>query len=234
MHATALFVAEGRTLPKLILSVCRRTKLPWMTLAAFYVLVSRVQRFSSLRLLYHDQKGLEKVSWLQHDAYLYAWVRGYDKQGRWSDTLAAAALDDVRAAREAAKARAAEAKKTKAAQARAAKRRLMQQPDVQPAAKKPRTSPAQPRAQPARATGSSTSVSAPAAAIASAPAATAPAPPARAPVKCTTCGQTGHYWRRCGRQQPTPAPPPAPPSVPPQSHKRKEPCVDKDGRIVRS
>ena len=35
------FKLQGKTLPKLILSVCRRTRLPWMTIKAFYVLVSR-------------------------------------------------------------------------------------------------------------------------------------------------------------------------------------------------
>ena len=34
-RATAVGLAEGRTLPKLVLSVCKRSKPPWMTLAAW-------------------------------------------------------------------------------------------------------------------------------------------------------------------------------------------------------
>ena len=99
------FKLQGRTLPKLILSLCRRTKLPHMTLAAFYVLVSRVQRFDGLRLLGRDQRGLDKVRYLRHDAYLYAWERGYDGAGHWNDDLAKAALRKIRDVREAARAR---------------------------------------------------------------------------------------------------------------------------------
>ena len=70
-----------------------------MTLAAFYVLVSRVRTFDSLRLLQRDEEGLRAVAALKHDELLAAWERGYDTKGHWSDALAVAALKDVRRAR---------------------------------------------------------------------------------------------------------------------------------------
>ena len=100
----------------------RPPKLPHMTLAAFYVLVSRVQRFDGLRLLCHDPKGLEKVSYLQHDAYLYAWECGYDAEARWNDDLAKVALGKIRAKRDAERARKAEVAKAKATREREAKK----------------------------------------------------------------------------------------------------------------
>ena len=219
------FKLQGRTLPQLILSLCHRTKTPYMTLAAFYVLVSRVRRFSALRLLYHDQAGLDKVSWLQHDPYLYAWVRGYDRaNGRWSDALAASALRDVRAVREAAKARAAEAKKTKAARAKAARAKVAQgkkaapgkqaeaakrqQLDASRPPKKARTQ--QPDAQPASVTGSALGLPP---AGASVQTSTPPASSsARPPPKCTLCGQLGHTFRGCKRPRDDSAGAPAAPS----------------------
>ena len=72
---------QGRTLPKLILSICTRKHLPWMTLKAFYVLVSRVRNLSALRLLQHDEAALMKVSRVRHDEYLHAWDNGYDVTG---------------------------------------------------------------------------------------------------------------------------------------------------------
>jgi hypothetical protein len=44
------FKLQGRTLPKLILSVCKRTECPWMTLQSFYVLISRVPSISNIWL----------------------------------------------------------------------------------------------------------------------------------------------------------------------------------------
>ena len=45
------FKLQGRTLPKLIVSVHKRSKPPWMLLSAFYVLISRVRSLASLRVL---------------------------------------------------------------------------------------------------------------------------------------------------------------------------------------
>ena len=58
---------QGRTLPKLVISVCKRRKPPWMNLAAFYVLISRVRTFDSLRLLQYDDEGLQSMAALKHD-----------------------------------------------------------------------------------------------------------------------------------------------------------------------
>jgi hypothetical protein len=78
---------QGRTLPKLILSVCRRKRMPWMTLQSFYVLVSRTTTMAGLRLLQYDEVGLDSVRKQMPDKYLYAWERGYDDDGKWNDTL---------------------------------------------------------------------------------------------------------------------------------------------------
>lgn len=112
------FKLQGRTLPKLVLSVCRRTRLPWMTLAAFYVLVSRVRKLDGLRLLQRDAAGLEAVAALQPDEYLHAWERGYDGDGQWDDARAADALRALRAKRDAAKKEEAARKRAAAAAAR--------------------------------------------------------------------------------------------------------------------
>ena len=60
-------------MPKLIVSVCKRQRLPWMTLDSFYVLISRVREMSGLRLLQNDKAGLAAVGELQPDEMLYAW-----------------------------------------------------------------------------------------------------------------------------------------------------------------
>ena len=90
---------QGRTLPKLILSVCKRHRMPWMTLQAFYVLVSRVPCMSGLRLLQFDQDGIDSVRKLMPNPFLYAWERGYDDNGMWSDELAEIALRNLRQSR---------------------------------------------------------------------------------------------------------------------------------------
>jgi hypothetical protein len=91
---------QGRTLPKLILSVCHRHRMPWMTLQSFYVLISRVTRMSGLRLLQHDETGLHNVLTLMPDKYLYSWERGYDTNGMWNKELAATALRNIRRTRD--------------------------------------------------------------------------------------------------------------------------------------
>ena len=87
---------QGRTLPKLIISVCRRKRLPWMTLQSFYVLVSRTTTMAGLRLLQYDEVGLDSVRKQMPDRYLYAWERGYDDDGKWNDILAVTALRNIR------------------------------------------------------------------------------------------------------------------------------------------
>ena len=92
------FKLQGRTLPKLILSICKRPTPPWMELAGFYVLISRVRTMEGLRVLYRDEQGLAHLRTLQWKPQLGAWVQGYDDQGRWSDKRAAAAYKAVCAA----------------------------------------------------------------------------------------------------------------------------------------
>ena len=75
------FKLQGRTLPKLILCLADRRKAPWITLAAFYVFISRVRRADSLRLLQYNATALDKVAKLRHDDYLGCWERGYDADG---------------------------------------------------------------------------------------------------------------------------------------------------------
>ena len=98
------FKLQGRTLPKLILSICKRSRLPWMTLASFYVLVSRVRELDGLRLLQHDGTGLSAVSQLGTDEYLHGWERGYDEAtGEWDGERAARAVHALRSKRDVAK-----------------------------------------------------------------------------------------------------------------------------------
>ena len=114
------FKLQGRTLPKLVLSICKRARLPWMTLSSFYVLISRVRELAGLRLLQRDEPGLSAVAQLQTDEYLHGWERGYDAAtGLWDDALAAHAIRGLRSARDREKKRAAEAKKAAAEAARA-------------------------------------------------------------------------------------------------------------------
>ena len=94
------FKLQGRTLPKLILSVCKRSELPWMTLQSFYVLISRVPSMSGLRLLQHDRHGLQSVRKQMPDLYLYALERGYNDFGLWDPELAAQALRHIRNSRQ--------------------------------------------------------------------------------------------------------------------------------------
>ena len=116
------FKLQGRTLPKLIINIFKRSTPPWMNLASFYVLISRCRTSDSLRLLQYDREGLEAVCALKHDDYLVAWEHAYDN-GRWSDALAVAALERVRRTRQQAKAARAAEKKEKDAQRTAAKRK---------------------------------------------------------------------------------------------------------------
>lgn len=101
MYAFALtdFKLQGRTLDKLILSICTRPCPPWLKLVDFYVLVSRVRFFNALRLLFKDKQALQNLTSLQHDVYLEAWDNSYDSDGMWSDTLAVKALSDAHSRR---------------------------------------------------------------------------------------------------------------------------------------
>jgi hypothetical protein len=54
---------------------------------------------SGLRLLQYDQEGIDSVRTLMPDKYLFAWERGYDKDGIWKDELAKIALHNLRTSR---------------------------------------------------------------------------------------------------------------------------------------
>ena len=77
-------------------SVCKRKRMPWMTLQSFYVLVSRTTTMAGLRLLQYDNVGLDSLRKQMPDKYLYAWERGYDDNGKWNDNLAVTALRNIR------------------------------------------------------------------------------------------------------------------------------------------
>ena len=59
------FKLQERTLPKLILSICKRPTPPWMELTGFYVLISRVRTIEGLRVLYRDEQGFAHLRTLQ-------------------------------------------------------------------------------------------------------------------------------------------------------------------------
>ena len=101
MYAFALtdFKLQGRTLVKLVLSICTRPCPPYLKLCDFYVLISRVRFFNALRLLFKDKQALQKLTSLQHDVYLEAWDNSYDSDGVWSETLAVKALSDAHSRR---------------------------------------------------------------------------------------------------------------------------------------
>ena len=94
-----------------------------MTLASFYVLISRVRELGGLRLLQEDSAALSAVSQLKTDEYLHGWERGYDAEtGLWDDALAARAVRELRKKRDEAKKAALAAKKAAAATAAAARK----------------------------------------------------------------------------------------------------------------
>ena len=95
------FKLQGRTLSKLILCLADRKKPPWISLAAFYVFISRVRRAESLRLLQYNANALDKIGKLRHDDYLACWERGYNTDGWWSDERAAQIWNCLKAQRDA-------------------------------------------------------------------------------------------------------------------------------------
>ena len=95
------FKLQGRTLAKLILLLSNRQKAPWITLAAFYVFISRVRLAASLRLVFKDDEAIKKVGKLRHDEFLQVWEKGYDADGRWDDERAKKAWTDSVDARQA-------------------------------------------------------------------------------------------------------------------------------------
>ncbi len=60
------------------------------------ILVSRTTSMTGLRLLQYDEVGLNSIRKQMPDKYLYAWERGYDDNGLWSDKLAVTVLRNIR------------------------------------------------------------------------------------------------------------------------------------------
>jgi hypothetical protein len=95
-------------MPKLILNISFKGRA--FTLAAFYVMISRVRSFEGLRLLERDWKAMGKLLELKPNEHLHAWENGYDKDGAWDGTRAMAALTALRRDRSKAAAKGAEEK----------------------------------------------------------------------------------------------------------------------------
>ena len=95
-------------MPKLILNISFKGRA--FTLAAFYVMISRVRSFEGLRLLERDWKAMGKLLKLKPNEHLHAWENGYDKDGAWDGTRAMAALTALRRDRSEAAAKGAEEK----------------------------------------------------------------------------------------------------------------------------
>jgi len=70
------FKLQGRALPKLILSICKRPTPPWMEFAGFHVLISRARTIKGLRVLNRDEQGLAHLRALQWKSQLGAWMQG--------------------------------------------------------------------------------------------------------------------------------------------------------------
>ena len=88
---------QGLTLNKLVLNLRGSARPPFMTLAAFYVFISRVRSWGSLRVLRRDAGAMEQLTKLRSDEHLGAWEGGYDAAGVWQDALAKAQLQRLRA-----------------------------------------------------------------------------------------------------------------------------------------
>jgi hypothetical protein len=94
------FKLQGRTLPRLILSIGTDRGGLAMRLSKLYVLISRVQAASGLRMLPGVPNGdwarvLKKLTLLLPEIDLLTWEGGYDENGRWSDKRALAAREAV-------------------------------------------------------------------------------------------------------------------------------------------
>ena len=79
------FKLQGRTLPKLLISLGKRFQMPWMNAEALYVLLSRVMALVRLRFLECDASELRKAKGLRWSDELAVWRQGYDDDGLWSD-----------------------------------------------------------------------------------------------------------------------------------------------------
>jgi hypothetical protein len=79
------FKLQGRTLPKLLISLGKRVQMPWMDAEALYVLLSRAMALEGLRFLECDASELRKAKSLRWSDELAVWRQGYGEDGIWSD-----------------------------------------------------------------------------------------------------------------------------------------------------
>ena len=79
------FKIQGRTLPKLVLSIgSRPIAVPHLTLESLYVMVTRTREAAHLRTLYPLEKAdIDKLLKLKCSKHLAAWDRGYTEHGLW-------------------------------------------------------------------------------------------------------------------------------------------------------
>jgi hypothetical protein len=106
--AITVYKLQGKTLPRLLLSLDDNGPAPPLTLAKLYVLISRVGTLGGLRFLppMPADTVLKRHAGKAPNSDLLMWERGYDGEGRWVDALAVAARkeqDDAAAAAEAAR-----------------------------------------------------------------------------------------------------------------------------------
>ena len=79
------FKIQGRTLPKLVVSIgSRPIAVPRLTLESLYVMVTRTREAAHLRTLYPlDDADVDKLLKLKCSKHLAAWERGYTECGLW-------------------------------------------------------------------------------------------------------------------------------------------------------
>ncbi|KOO26568.1 hypothetical protein Ctob_001207 [Chrysochromulina tobinii] len=104
------FKLQGRTLPRLLISLGPRPSPPYVDINSFYVIVSRVCGYDGLRWLDCDPHEMEKLFSLRWKVQLAAWEQGFDEHGAWCPTRACSWLETQKEVIAAAREEAAKAK----------------------------------------------------------------------------------------------------------------------------
>jgi hypothetical protein len=91
--ALTAFKLQGRTLPRLLINLGTRPQAPYITMNAFYVMVSRVRAFEGLRWFDCDPSERRKLLSLRWSDNLEAWEAGFDEVGDWCPERAKTWLD---------------------------------------------------------------------------------------------------------------------------------------------
>jgi hypothetical protein len=87
------FKLQGRTLPRLLISLGPRPSPPYVDINSFYVIVSRVCGYDGLRWLDCDPHEMEKLFSLRWKVQLAAWEQGFDEHGAWCPRRACSWLE---------------------------------------------------------------------------------------------------------------------------------------------